>query len=311
MDTEKKILLGSSIGFVSLIVSAIIFQEDFVLMSNLILVAIILIIIPYSVYRFLSFRRIREYEKEFPAFLRDISESQRAGLSLIQSIHIAADADYGSLSKEIKKLDDQLSWNVPLDKALKSLSGRVSKSKIMVRSLMVMMQANKSGRKVEVAMESLANNIELLRDVQAEKSSLLNQHVMMMYAIFFIFLGISIALVKFLTIPLVQTELTQTSLGPVKSSNPCQPCIESNDAACLGCNTFFTVSTTFGFGEKSESPAYFRSLFFTMIVMQSIFSGLISGQIASDSVVAGLKHSMTMLLLGMFIFLFTVRVGII
>lgn len=309
MNSERKIILISSIGFVVLIAIAIIFQEDVVLSSNIVLLAILLITIPYGIYRFLDFRRIREYEKEFPVFLRDIAESQRAGLSLVQSIHVAVKSDYGSLSKEIKKIDDQLSWNVPLDKALKNFSDRVEKSKIMVRSLMVIRQANKSGGKIEETMESLANNIEMLRDVQAEKTALLNQHVMMMYAIFFIFLGITIALVKFLT-PLVQTQSTFELIKGV-SPNPCQPCIGSADAACIGCNTFFTVSTTFGFGEKTESAAYYRSLFFTMIIVQGIFSGLIAGQIASDSVIAGLKHSMVMLLSGVFIFIFLVRLGVI
>src|SRR3989338_9166759 len=122
MKTERKILIGSSLAFVILIVLAVMLQSDFVLSSNLVLLAIIAITVPFSAYRFLDYRRIREYEKEFPAFLRDLAESQRAGLSLIQSIHIAAKSDYGSLTKEIKKLDDQLSWNVSLDKALRSFS---------------------------------------------------------------------------------------------------------------------------------------------------------------------------------------------
>ncbi len=309
MNTDRKVLIGSSMGFVVLISIAIIFHEDFVLSSNLVLIAIILITVPYSLYRFFDFRRIREYEKEFPAFLRDIAESMRAGLSLIQSIHIAAKSDYGSLSGDIKKIDNQLSWNVPLDKALKNFSDRVGKSKIIVRSIMVIRQANKSGGRIEDAMDSLANNIELLRDVQAEKSALLNQQVMMMYAIFFIFLGITIALVRFLT-PLLQTQST-FELIKSASPNPCQSCIDSADAACIGCSAFFAVSTTFGFGEKTEAGSYYRSVFFVTILVQGIFSGLIAGQIASDSVIAGFKHSMVMLLTGVPIFIFAIRAGII
>ena len=309
MDAERKVLITSSAGFVALVVLAVILQQDFVLASNLVLIAIIILTVPYSAYRFLDFRRISGYEKEFPAFLRDLAESQRAGLTLVQSIHIAAKADYGVLSKEVRKMESQLSWNVTIDKALKSFSERAKTSKIIARSVMVIRQANKSGGKIEDTMDSLANNIELLRDVQAEKSALLNQQVMMMYAIFFIFLGITIALVKFLT-PLLQS---QSSFELIKNvnPNPCFQCAESADAACLGCNAFFAVSATFGFGEKADSLTYYRSLFFTMIVVQGIFSGLIAGQISSDSVVAGAKHSMVMLLAGIFIFIFTVRTGII
>ncbi len=310
MNAERKIIILSSIGFVILIaMSIVMFEKEFVFASNLILLAIILISVPYGIYRFLEFRRIREYENEFPAFLRDLAESQRSGLTLIQSLRIATKSNYGSLTKEIKKLTDQISWNVTLDRALEKFSDRVEKSKIIVRSLMVIRQANKSGGNIEDTMESLANNIESLGDVQAEKSSLLNQHVMMMYAIFFIFLGISISLVKFLT-PLLETQST-FELIKTTGANPCQPCLNGYNTACIGCDIYFSVSTTFGFGEKTESAAYYRSLFFTMIVVQAIFSGLIAGQISSDSVVAGLKHSMIMLLSGVFIFILTFRVGII
>src|SRR3989338_7416936 len=122
MNTEKKIIIGSSVSFVVLIAITILIQSEFVLASNLVLIAILAVTVPFSIYRFLEFRRIRGYEEEFPAFLRDLAESQRAGLSIIQSIHIAAKSNYGSLTKEIKKLDDQLSWNVSLDKALRSFS---------------------------------------------------------------------------------------------------------------------------------------------------------------------------------------------
>ncbi len=309
MNTEKKVIIGSAVAFVVLIVLAIVFSNELVLTSNLVLLSIIIVTVPFSAYKFINLHRIREYEKEFPAFLRDLAESQRAGLTIIQSIHIAAKSDYGSLTKEIRRIDNQLSWNVSLDKALKSFSDKADKSKIIVRAIMVIRQANQSGGRMAETMESLANNIEMLRDVQAEKASLLNQQVMMMYAIFFIFLGISIALVKFLT-PLLQTQ-SNFELIKTSSPNPCSICTQSADPGCLGCSAFFAVSATFGFGEPSDPTSYYRSIFFTMIVVQGFFTGLIAGQIASDSVIAGLKHSLVMLLAGIFVFVGVAKLGVI
>lgn len=309
MNTEKKVIIGSAVAFVVLIVLAIVFSNELVLTSNLVLLSIIIVTVPFSAYKFINLHRIREYEKEFPAFLRDLAESQRAGLTIIQSIHIAAKSDYGSLTKEIRRIDNQISWNVSLDKALKSFSDKADKSKIIVRAIMVIRQANQSGGRMAETMESLANNIEMLRDVQAEKASLLNQQVMMMYAIFFIFLGISIALVKFLT-PLLQTQ-SNFELIKTSSPNPCSICTQSADPGCLGCSAFFAVSATFGFGEPSDPTSYYRSIFFTMIVVQGFFTGLIAGQIASDSVIAGLKHSLVMLLAGIFVFVGVAKLGVI
>lgn len=314
MTMDNKILLVSAVIFVVLVLLAIIFSSNFAIATNLVLLGVIILSVPYSIYRFFEFKKIKSYEEIFPNFLRDLAESQRAGLTLIQAIDAAAKSNYGPLSKEIRKINNQISWNIPIETVLKNFNKRMSRSKLITRSVMIVEQANKSGGNIEDTMESLAFNIESIKDVQKEKELLLNQQVIMMYAIFFIFLGITIALIKFL-IPMLKTEIGMggfASQGFASfNANPCTPCMEFNDPACFGCDLFFGVSSMFDFGEKTDPTAYYRSLFFMMILVQGFFSGLIAGQIGSDSVVAGVKHSLLMLLVGFFIFITVVRLGII
>ncbi|MFA4819997.1 MAG: type II secretion system F family protein, partial [Candidatus Aenigmatarchaeota archaeon] len=244
-------------------------------------------------------------------FLRDLSESQRAGLSLIQSIQAVSKSDYGSLTKEIKKINNQLSWNIPMERVLKNFVERLSDSKTIVRAIMVIDQANKSGGNVEDTMESLAANIESIRDAQQEKAVLLNQQVLMMYAIFFIFLGITIALIKFL-IPLLEAQAQTGGFGVQGfSPNPCSVCTESSDFECTGCKTFEAIGTAFDLGKSNDTATYYKSLFLAMILVQGFFSGLIAGQIGSDSVTVGIKHSLIMLLSGFIIFIIVVKTGLV
>ncbi len=311
-QNERRIIIMSGVALASFIVMAILFSWDTAISYNFIFFGIVAAAVPYSLYMFFKFKKIRAYEEEFPSFLRDITESQRAGLSTVQAIKTAAKSDYGRLTPEIRKIDNQLSWNIPMEKVLANFSERMKDSRIIVRSIMIIEQANKSGGSIEDTMASLANNIEMIKDVQSEKSTLLNQQVMMMYAIFFIFLGITIALVKFL-IPLVQIPATTSDLGVVQSfnPNPCAPCIYGGGSECISCNALSATSSAFGFGQKEDPSAYYKSLFFIMIVVQGFFSGLIAGQIGSDSVIAGIKHSLVMLVSGVFIFILSVRMGII
>ena len=51
------------------------------------------------------------------AFLRDVAASHRGGLTLTASVQIAAKGEYGELTPEIRKMADQLSWNVPFNEA--------------------------------------------------------------------------------------------------------------------------------------------------------------------------------------------------
>ncbi len=310
LDDEIKVIIIPFIAFVFLIVMAAMIS-DAALSTNLIFLGIIVMFGPYSAYKFFELKHIREYERDFPAFLRDLAESQRAGLSILQAIQLAAKSDYGTLSGEIKKMNNKLSWNIPLEEVLESFIKRMHKSATIVRSIMVIEQANKSGGNVEDTMDSLASNIEMIRDVQEEKSTQLNQQVFMMYAIFFIFVGITLALVKFL-VPLSQGQTTGAFgfLGD-SNGNPCGECVQGTSPACMSCNMFFSVSAAMGFGAKTEAGAYYKALFFVMIIVQGLFSGLIAGQISSDSVAAGMKHSFLMLSVGVAVFLIAIKMGLV
>ena len=112
--------------------------------------------------------------------------------------------------------------------------------------------------------------------------------------------------------PLLQTQTETGGFGfQGFSANPCAQCISSSDAVCLGCDAFFTVSNAFDFGKPEDAAAYYKSLFFTMILVKGFFSGLIAGQIGSDSVVGGVKHSMIMVIAGFFVFMMVTRIGFI
>jgi len=310
---EKTLLLASSIVFVVLIVLSFLVSSNFALSTNILVIGIVILILPYYLFKFFEYKKIKTYESHFPNFLRDLAESQRAGMTIVQAIQETSKSDYGLLSREIKKINNQLSWNIPLEKVLNNFSKRMKKSRVIARSIMVIDQANKSGGNIEDTMDSLAGNIEMIRDVQEEKGTLLNQQVIMMYTIFFIFLGISIALIKFL-IPMLQAQTqTQTSAFGLTQfqANPCMQCSGNEEFACVGCKIFNGVAAAFGFGSEEDPAAYYRALFFTMVLVQGFFSGLIAGQIGSDSVIAGIKHSMIMVLTGFFTFIIVVKIGII
>ena len=117
MEIEKGngIIVGSLIGFVALIVIAILLSSNLALSTNCIFLAIIVLIVPYSVYKFFELKKIRSYEKMFPNFLRDLAESQRAGLTILQAMKVSTKSDYGALSEEVKKMSNQLSWNITLE----------------------------------------------------------------------------------------------------------------------------------------------------------------------------------------------------
>jgi len=115
LGTTKIILISTGVTSLVLIMAALVIGS-LPLLVNMILLSMLLLVVPYSAYKFIRLKRIKSYEDELPNFLRDMSESVRADLSLIQAIHAGARSDYGMLTQEVQKMSNQLSWNVPLEK---------------------------------------------------------------------------------------------------------------------------------------------------------------------------------------------------
>lgn len=312
---ERKIKLLIAILSMSMFILSLMTLNDVVLFSGLIIGAIITAIVPATIMNFIEFKKIDSYEKQFPNFLKDLSEAQQSDLTLIQAIKIAGKSNYGSFTKEVKKLNNQLSWNISLIDALENFRKRLRKSKIINRSIIIIQEAQRSGGNVKEIMNTLSTNIEEIKELNAEKTSLMRQQVMMVYAIYFIFLGIIIALIKFL-IPMLSIEFGGEGMiggmGILQtiSLNPCQLCAPE-DIGCAVCGFYSVLTQVFGFESFETVAAYYKSLFFMMIVVQAIFSGLVSGQIGSDSIIAGTKHSLVMLSGGIAIFLLVNWVGFI
>jgi flagellar protein FlaJ len=268
-------------------------------------------LLPYSIIQFLEFRRIKSSEREFPKFLRDLAEAKRSGLSLIQAINTCAGTDYGALTKEVIKLKNQLSWNIPLKIVLENFRKRFAKSEVISYATMVLEQVEESGGNTEDIMDSLADNIENLREAEEERKSLMTQHTTSMYAIFFIFVGITVAIVKFLT-PLIQSQQEVGGYGgfTIIGGSPCNICITTDVPGCEICKLFFNICLALGFGTMESVTCYFKSLYFIMTIIQGIFSGLIIGQISSNSVIAGIKHSLILTLSSLFLFVGLSFIGV-
>ncbi|MFH1420436.1 MAG: type II secretion system F family protein [Candidatus Aenigmatarchaeota archaeon] len=326
--TKRKLIredfIGSKIFFVILFAAAVLVSIitgmvlGGVVAINMLIILVLAIAVPHFLWKFLEFKKIKSYEDQFPNFLRDLSGSIYAGLSIIQAIQAASESSYGSLTKEIKKINDQLSWNIPLEIVLERFSKHMAKSETISRSMMIIGQSHKSGGNMERILGSLATNIEKIKDVETEKNTLMGQQVNMMYAIFFIFVGISIVLIMFLVPLLQKQEISQIGgLGGVLGgggANPCEACVNNPNPACVSCALVNHVSTTFSFHcgkdaqgatvcDTSDPNAYYKSLFLLMIVIQGFCSGLVAGQIGSNSVIAGIKHSLIMVVSGFVIFL--------
>jgi len=295
-------------GGILLLIGIILFYNDAGLLGNIVLTSLLIGFLPFIVVAYFNNEKIRAIEEQFPIFLRDIAESQKAGTSLPDAFRSATRTDYGKMSKEIKKISDQLSWGIPLQEALNRFSARMKNSEIITRSARIMNEAYSSGGDIAETMESIATDVNTIKELEKERASSMMQHITIMYIIYFVFIAIVISLAKTL-FPMLEMNLGGgfTGSGTGGFNDPCASCATGGNILCISCSTFTTLSMMFSFG--TGAIAYYRALFFSMIIVQGIFSGLIAGQIGSNSALAGVKHSVILTAAGFGIFMIALRLG--
>ncbi|MEM5771941.1 MAG: type II secretion system F family protein [Candidatus Aenigmatarchaeota archaeon] len=277
-------------------------------LGNFILLGFLIGIIPYLLFSYFEYHALKVIEDQLPIFLLDLAETQKTGVTVAEAFKELSNADYSSLTPHIKAVANQLSWGITLEEALINISKRLKKSSLVKEVVRIIIEANRAGGDLIRTLETTANDLLVLREIEKDKKSMLFQQVMVMYSIYFIFIAIIIALSKTL-IPMLQIN-TQAAgaLSLFAFQDPCGLCLTQPQAYCIACSIYSATCTIFpqlGTG----SACYYRALFILMAIIQGIFSGLVAGQIGENSVVAGIKHSLIMTLSGFAIILILLFMG--
>jgi len=311
LSKERKVLLTCILISSFLLLFGIISGNRGVL-GNVIILSVFMIITPQLIFNYIAYNNLREMESKFPNFLRDLVEATRAGLPLHKAIIFVSHANYGALTPEIRKMANQLTWNVNILKVFEQAKERLKKSKTLTKILRIIIETYKSGGSVDSTLNALSNTLITIQDTEKERRSTLNQYVMAMYVISFIFIGVVVAINR-LMVPIFQSMSTSAVAGEQIISfvgNPCTTCYAVSDVSCLPCNIYFNVCSIFGI-QSTEISCYYLALFFSVSVVQAIAGGLVAGQIGEGSIIAGTKHSLILLAITFGAFFILVNLGFI
>ena len=284
-----------------IIITGLAFYQNPGIMGNLVVLGIIVGVAPYALLSYFEYSKIKAIEDQLPIFLLDLAESQKVGLTLHESLKQASKTDYGKLTPEIKKVYNQLSWGLRVQDVFENFSERMKKSRLIARVVRIINETYISGGDIGRTMEATASDITAIKEAEKERRSVTSQHTFIMYAIYFIFIGIVIGLSQTL-IPLLNIgEGSETGgIGGVGAifafQDPCIACSQNPTIFCINCSIFSVTCQMLGL--KSGGTCYYNALFILMAVVQGIFSGLVAGQIGEGSIAAGVKHSIIMTLSG-------------
>lgn len=302
---KQKIILVSVTSSVILIFAGLL-TGDIAVMGNMLILSVLISVVPYFLWKYSQLMWLRSLEGQFPNFVRDLADSERSGMSLTEAIRIATKSNYGKLSVEVQKIHNRLSWGTPFLRALEIFGEKVKDSKIMIEALNIIKQSYEGGGDIAATLDSVSRDMIMLKEAEAERSSLVKEHVMIMYGIFFMFLGVSIMII-FVMVPMIesQPQVSGTYTGTLgfQFVNPCK------GITFFPCGFFSGICSMFG-NVHEGIGCYYIALFFSVVMVQGIFTGLIAGQLGENSVVAGIKHSGIMVFVAVGLFFFLAKIGV-
>ena len=193
-------------------------------------------------------------EDSVPSFVREVTESQKIGLSPEKSIVQATKRrDYGYFSRFLELMQSQIEWGIPLRKTFENIRKKI-RSWFVVVNFAMMVETIEIGGNCTQALEILSEYSEKERELQINRRAMLKPYVLLAF--------IWSALIAVTT---TMVSLTTSLMSTVVNTNL--------SVAAAG-----TMQSQVG-------------LYSVGIILQCWISGFFIGKISEGNFAAGFKHS--------------------
>ncbi|MEM4703425.1 MAG: type II secretion system F family protein [Candidatus Pacearchaeota archaeon] len=247
-----------------IIVASIIFLPKMAFL--LVGLGIVVAALPFLVSYLVSIRKEKELDSRFLEFMRELSESVRAGTPVGKSVIAISQKDFGSLTPFVKKLANQISFGIPMKTALKNFA-QDTKSEVISRTIELVIQAETSGGEIALSLNAAVKSVSEIERLRKERKSQVYGVIVQGYIIFLIFIAIMLFVqLKFL--PLISQ-------------------------AMQGSTT--TGVTGIGLAFQTTTIKTIEKTFLYLILIQAFFAGLVIGKLSEGSMKYGIKHSVILL----------------
>jgi len=151
-------------------------------------------------------------EDSMPRFIRDVTESQKIGLSPEKSIIQATKRkDYGAFSKFLELMRSQIEWGVPLRKTFSNLRQGI-RSWFVTLNFAMMIETIEIGGNSTQSLEILSEYSEKERELQINRRALLKPYIVLAF-IWSILIAVTTTIVALTTY--MMTKVVSTSLSTV------------------------------------------------------------------------------------------------
>jgi len=271
------------IGLVAALIVVIfdlIFLRDTDLFYFILGISFVIAGLPFFVFLVIETNTVRNKDRLFIEFSRNIVENVKAGTPISKSIINLKTKDYGPLTVHVQKLANQIYLGIPLKISFETFA-RDTGSRSISRAINIMSESEKAGGEIEDILESVVNSVSQIENLKKDRRNAIYGLVVQGYIIFFIFIIIMVVM-EFKILPIA------TGIG-----------------GGAGDGAEITGLSGFGGGafdsQVKASPEELARPFLYLLIIQGFFTGLVVGKLSEGSIKPGLKHSFILMVLAILI----------
>lgn len=209
--------------------------------------------------------RQKQIELQFLEFIRGLVESVKGGISVPNAIRHVSTKDYGALTPFIKKLANQMEWGIPVHRALVTFAKDTGNA-VIKRAISIIIEADESGGDIEDILDAVTESVSSVKKMKEERKASVYSQVLQGYIIFFVFIGIMLVLQLWLF-----PKLTGMG-GSIRGS--------------IG---------MLGGGVGEGEPMNLDTIFFSLIMIQGFFAGIMVGKFSEGTIKQGLIHAVILM----------------
>ncbi len=159
-EREKEILWIVSVCLsVMIFITTILTLKEQLLFEDCLFFSIIVAITPPAVLDYWEYRWRGSINERLPDLFRNIVQAQKTGMSLPRALEEASKRNYGSLTEELKRIVNQMSWGLSFEEALQKFGNRINTS-LVQRCVPLIIEASHSGGRVEEVFAPMGSFIQ-------------------------------------------------------------------------------------------------------------------------------------------------------
>lgn len=231
--------------------------------TGLLLLAAAIALVPVSLFHELRVRRAKVVERAMPEMLGRLSGFNERGISLLRAFELLGRTSDGPLAKDLRALDQDVSWNSNLAAALTRLRLRV-KTLAMTKLTILFERASAATGDLRQVLKIVASDTARTESLRSRRQGSMLTYVIVIYTVYAVFLYVTYI-------------VTSLFYG------------EGGFSGVAG-------------GSKGLDPETARVLFFQAVVIQGACCGLVAGKLGEGHILSGLKHAVILAGLGWAVF---------